>query len=70
MDRLGKEVWRADEAPIRGSASGRFMPGLPPGTYFDRLYDLSRTIVREFAREARDSHGPSIRHTAKWRKAC
>jgi hypothetical protein len=56
VDRLGKEVWRADYAPVQGSASSVFMPGLSPGTYFVRLYDNSRTLLREFAVEARDSH--------------
>jgi len=56
VDRLGKEVWRADYAPVPGGTSGVSMPGLSPGTYFVRLYDASRTLLREFAVEARDSH--------------
>jgi hypothetical protein len=32
------------------------MPGLSRGTYFVRLYDASRTLLREFAVEARDSY--------------
>lgn len=53
VDRLGKEVWRADDAPVPGGASRVFVPGLPQGTYFVRLYDSSRTLLREFAVEAR-----------------
>ena len=56
VDRLGKEVWRADYAPLPGGTSGVSMPGLSPGIYFVRLYDASRTLLREFAVEARDSH--------------
>lgn len=56
VDRFGKEVWRADYASIPGGAFGVSMPGLSSGTYFVRLYDNSRTLLREFAVEARDSH--------------
>jgi hypothetical protein len=52
VERLGKEVWRADSAPVPGSVSGVLMPGLSPGTYFVRLCDASRTLLREFAVEA------------------
>jgi hypothetical protein len=56
VDLLGNEMWRADYAPVPGGASGVFMPGLSPGTYFVRLYDESRVLLREFALEARNSH--------------
>jgi hypothetical protein len=55
VDRVGNEVWRADCAPVPGRTSTVFMPGLSPGAYFVRLYDDSRTLLREFAVEARDS---------------
>jgi hypothetical protein len=56
VDRLGKEVWRADYAPAPGGASGIFVPGLSQGTYFVRLYDSSGTLLREYAVEARGAH--------------
>ena len=56
VDRLGKEVWRADYERAPGDASGVFVPGLSQGTYFVRLFDSSGTLLREFAVEARRAH--------------
>jgi hypothetical protein len=56
VDRVGKEVWQTDWAPVSGTASGILMPGLSRGTYFVRVYDTSRTLLREFALEAVDAH--------------
>ena len=52
VDSVGKSVWQADWAPGSGAASGILVPGLSPGLYFLRLYDTSRTLLREFAVEA------------------
>jgi hypothetical protein len=56
LDQLGKEIWQADWAPGSGAASGIVVPGLSPGIYFVRLYDTSRTLLREFAVEASEAH--------------
>jgi len=53
VDRLGKDVWRADIPGGPAAASGVKMPGLSPGAYFVRLYDPSRVLLREYAVEAR-----------------
>lgn len=54
VDQSGKAVWRTDFAPA--AASGVVMPGISPGTYFVRLCDQSRALLREFAMEVRPRH--------------
>jgi hypothetical protein len=53
VDQAGKEVWRTDVAPAQAAGFSVTVPGISPGTYFVRLYDSSRVLLREYAVEAR-----------------
>jgi CheY-like chemotaxis protein len=47
------QVIAASRAPAHGSIVSVTSPGLPSGVYFVRLYDPSRTLLREFALQVR-----------------